>query len=426
MSDHAPSPRRARIAWCLYDWANSAFPTIIVTFVFSTYFVTSVAENKIVGTVQWGYALSLSGLAVAVIGPIVGAISDRRGSRKSWLGLFTIICIACAALTWFIRPDAGYVIMALILIALANTAFEVSMVFYNSMLSDVAPEGRMGWMSGWAWGLGYFGGLTCLILAFVAFIDPETPLFGLDKRDGALEHIRFTTGPVVAVWFAVFSLPLFLLVRDRTIPGVSMANAARDGLATLWSTLRGIRRYREIALFLIARLFFIDGLNTMFAFGAIYAAGTFAMGQGEIFQFAIALNVTAGLGAIALGYMDDRLGSKATILIALAGLMVFGMPLLIVEEKLWFWLLAVPLGLFMGPTQAASRTLMARLAPPAMEAEMFGLFAFSGKVTAFLGPALYAWFTDAFQSQRAGMATIFVFIVVGAALLLPVREPARD
>jgi UMF1 family MFS transporter len=425
LAGHGTAARRARVAWCLYDWANSAFPTIIVTFVFATYFVKSVAVDEIVGTVQWGYALSLSGLAVAIIGPIVGAISDRRGARKSWLGVCTILCITGAGLTWFVRPDADFVILALALIVLANTAFEVSMVFYNSMLADVAPEGRMGRISGWAWGLGYFGGLTCLVLAYVAFIAPETPLFGLDRSAGALEHIRFTTGPVVALWFALFALPLFLWVPERSMPEVSMAQAARDGLATLWSTVRQVGRYREIALFLVARLFFIDGLNTLFAFGAIYAAGVFSLDAGEIFQFAIALNVSAGIGAFAAGHLDDRLGSKATILIALAGLIAFGVPLLIVETKLWFWLLAVPLGLFMGPTQSASRTMMARLAPPAMKAEMFGLFAFSGKVTAFMGPALFAWFTDAFQSQRAGMATIFIFLVIGGALLLLVREPAR-
>ncbi len=419
------APRRARIAWCLYDWANSAYPTIIVTFVFSTYFVNSVAETGIKGSVQWGYALSLSGLAVAVIGPVAGAISDRRGGRKSWLGLFTIVCIAGAAMTWFVRPEPGYALLALALFMLTNTAFETGMVFYNSMLVDIAPEGRLGRLSGWAWGIGYFGGLTCLIIAYFAFIDPATPLFGLDKSAGALEHIRFTTGPVVAVWFAVFALPLFLLVPERAVARVSMARAAREGLATLWATIREIRHHRDIALFLLARLFFIDGLNTLFAFGAIFAARTFAMDTGEIFQFAIALNVSAGIGAIALGYLDDAIGSKTTILAALAGLIALGIPLLMVESKLWFWLLAVPLGLFMGPTQAASRTLMARLAPPAMEAEMFGLFALSGKVTAFMGPALFAWFTDYYQSERAGMATIFVFLVIGGLLLLAVREPAR-
>ena len=318
-------------------------------------------------------------------------------------------------------------ILALVLVAVANTAFEICMVFYNAMLSDLVTEDRIGRLSGWAWGLGYLGGLSCLILAFVAFINPETPAFGLDTSDGALEHVRFTTGPVVAAWFAVFALPLFLWVREpeRGAGVVDAISAVHEGVRTLIATLRQIGRYRDIALFLLARLFYIDGLNTMFAFGAIYAAGTFAMERGEIFQFAIALNVSAGLGAIALGYLDDRLGSKSTILVALAGLMAFGLPLLFIESKLWFWLLAVPLGLFMGPTQAASRTLMARLAPPEMKAEMFGLFAFSGKVTAFLGPALFAILTDAFQSQRAGMAVVFVFVVVGAMLLLPVREPKR-
>jgi len=425
MSEHFQFSRHARMAWCLYDWANSAFPTIVITFVFSTYFVKSVAENEIAGAVQWGYALSLSGVAISIIGPVVGAISDRRGMRKSWLVLFTVLCIAAAALTWFVRPEPEFVIMALLLIVLGNTAFEICMVFYNAMLTDIAPPGRMGWMSGWAWGLGYFGGLACLILAYGSFIAPLTPLFGLDKSDAALEHIRFTTGPVVALWFSLFSLPLFLFVQEKSLPRVSMAQAVCEGLETLWSTIRKVGLYRQIALFLLARLFFIDGLNTMFAFGAIYAAAVFSFGSGEIFRFAIALNVTAGLGAVAMGYLDDRFGSKATIMIALSGLLVFGVPLLFVESKLWFWLLAVPLGLFMGPTQAASRTMMARLTPPDMKAEMFGLFAFSGKVTAFLGPAAYAWFTDAFQTQRAGMATIFVFIVVGAALLLMVRVPER-
>ncbi len=424
-STEANTSRRALVSWCMYDWANSAFPTVIVTFVFSAYFVGSVAETGIAGTVQWGYALALSGFAVALIGPVAGAVSDRRGARKSWLGLFTIVCIAGTAMTWFVRPEPGFAVMALVLFVLINFAFETGMVFYNSMLHDIAPKGRTGRLSGWAWGLGYFGGLTCLIMAYFAFINPETPLFGLDKSDGALEHVRFTTGPVVAVWFAVFALPLFLFVPERTIPGVSMATAAREGLATLWSTIREVKRHREIALFLLARLFFIDGLNTLFAFGAIYAREVFSMGMDEIFEFAIALNVTAGLGAIAAGYLDDKLGSKTTILLALAGLVAFGMPLLIVESKLWFWLLAVPLGLFMGPTQAASRTMMARLAPPGMMAEMFGLFAFSGKSTAFLGPLIYIWFTGAFHTPRAGMATIFVFLVVGGLLLLPVREPAR-
>lgn len=425
MAASANSPdarmRRARISWCIYDWANSAFPTIIVTFVFATYFTTSVAESEVVGTVQWGYAFSASGLAIAFLSPIFGAMSDHAGPRKPWLALFSAVAVCAAGLTWFVEPSLGFVVLALTLFAVGNTAFEMGMVFYNSMLVDLASREQMGRLSGWGWGLGYFGGLACLVLAYLSFISPEAPLFGLDKSEGAREHVR-VTGPLVAVWFALFALPVFLFTPDRASTGLGAAVAIRRGLATLWATLRRVREYANLARFLLARLVYIDGLNTLFAFGAIYAAGTFGMGMAEIFQFAIALNITAGIGAILFGYIDDRIGSKTTIVLALIGMIALGVPLLVVESKWMFWGLAVPLGLFMGPTQAASRTMMARLTPEGMEAEMFGLFAFSGKVTAFLGPAVLAWATAAFDSQRAGMATVIVFMLAGLLLLLPVRE----
>ncbi|MFQ5939507.1 MAG: MFS transporter, partial [Alphaproteobacteria bacterium] len=172
-----------------------------------------------------------------------------------------------------------------------------------------------------------------------------------------------------------------------------------------------------------ARMIYTDGLNTLFAFGGIYAAGTFGMSFGEVIEFGIALNVTAGLGAIAFAWIDDWIGAKRTVLIALAGIIACGAILLSIDSKAWFWVFALVLGSFFGPAQAASRSLMARLVPPGMETEMFGLYAFTGKVTAFVGPAVLGWATLAFDSQRAGMATILPFLLVGAALLLTVREP---
>lgn len=415
--------RRARIAWCIYDWGNSGFPTVIVTFVFGAYFAEAVAESITVGTAQWGRALALSGLAIAILSPIFGAVADRGGRRKPWLAGFSVLCMAAAALLWFTRPDPGYVLWALVVFAIANTAFELATVFYNAMLPDLAPPDRIGRLSGWGWGLGYFGGLACLVVALFAFVQTETPLFGLDK--GAAEHIR-AVAPMVAVWFAVFAIPLFVFTPDARATGVGLGRAVADGVRTLIDTFRRIGEHRNIARFLIARLLFVDGMNTMFAFGGIYAAGTFGMDLAEIIQFGIALNITAGLGAFAFAWVDDWIGAKPTIVIALIGLIVFGIPLLVVESKTLFWLFAVPLGIFMGPAQAASRSFMARLAPADMRAEMFGLFALSGKVTAFLGPAALAWATLAFESQRAGMATIIVFLAAGLILLLPVREPARE
>ena len=210
--------------------------------------------------------------------------------------------------------------------------------------------------------------------------------------------------------------------RDRrTTPGA----AIREGLAQLVATLREIRRHANIARFLLARLFYVDGMNTMFAFGGIYAAGTFGMSFEEIIKFGIALNVTAGLGAAGFAWLDDRIGSKRTVQIGIVGLIVFGVPLLVVESKTAFWLLALPLGIFMGPVQAASRSLMAHLAPAEMRTEMFGLYALSGKVTSFAGPAILAWATLTFESQRAGMTTIIVFFAVGLALMAFVAAPRR-
>jgi UMF1 family MFS transporter len=177
--------------------------------------------------------------------------------------------------------------------------------------------------------------------------------------------------------------------------------------------------------FLLARLFYTDGLNVLFAFGAIFAAGVFGMGVEEILLFGIALNVTGGLGALAGGWVDERIGAKRTILLSLLALMGIGAAMLLVESKALFWVLGVSLGLFFGPAQAASRSLMAQLAPPGELAAHFGLFALSGRATSFLGPALLALVTDVTDSQRWGMAVVLVLLGGGALILASVRAPRR-
>lgn len=417
-----PAGRRAQFAWCLYDWANSGFPTVIVTFVFAAYFSRAVAENTIQGTADWGHALAVSGVLIAVISPILGSIADRTGRRKPWLGIFAAISIVATALLWYTRPDPSDVLWALVFFVIANTAWEIANVFYNAMLPGLVAKERIGRLSGWSWGLGYMGGLACLVLLLVLFVQAKTPLLGLDKETS--EHIRIV-GPMVALWFAVFAVPIFLWTPDETGKKTAAGTAIREGLVQLVETLRQIRRHANIARFLFARLFYVDGMNTMFAFGGIYAAGTFGMSFAEIIQFGIALNVTAGLGAAGFAWLDDRIGSKKTVQIGIVGLIVFGVPLLVVETKTAFWLLALPLGIFMGPVQAASRSLMAHLAPPDLRTEMFGLYALSGKVTSFAGPAVLAWATLTFESQRAGMTTIIAFFAVGLVLMTFVAAPKR-
>jgi UMF1 family MFS transporter len=284
------------------------------------------------------------------------------------------------------------------------------------------PSERIGRLSGWGWGLGYAGGLTCLVVLLFGFVQADPPPFGLDKA--AAEHVR-VVAPFAAVWFCIFAAPAFLLVPDGKSAGLGLAAAARRGLSQLAGTLHRARSFRNIGRFLVAQLFYIDGLNTLFAFGGIYAAGMFGMQTDEIIMLGISLNVAAGLGATAFAWIDDWIGAKPTVLIALAAMMALGVPLLLVDDKTAFWALAVLLSVFFGPAQAASRSLMGRLAPPELRAEMYGMATLSGRITSFLGPAILAWATVAFASQRAGMATVLVFLAVGFAVLWSVKDTPR-
>jgi UMF1 family MFS transporter len=252
------------------------------------------------------------------------------------------------------------------------------------------------------------------------FVEAEPPPFGLDH--GQAEDVRIA-GPLVALWLAVFSLPLFLFTPDRQSAGLPAAEAVRRGLAQLRRTFANLRRYRAIGRFLIARMIYTDGLNTLFAFGGIYAAGTFNMSTAGVIKFGILLNITAGLGALCFGWVDDWLGAKRTILISLVGLLACGAAAVLATAPLHFWIAGGLLGIFVGPAQAASRSLMARLAPAEVRTEMFGLYALTGKITAYIGPFLLGTVTYWTGSQRLGIATILGFFVVGGLLLWPLQEP---
>lgn len=415
--------RKGLIAWCLFDWGNSPYPTVIVTFVFAAYFAKSIAPDETTGQELWGVAMSVSGLALALLAPLLGAIADRTGRRKPWLAGLSVLAVLSGAALWFLLPDPGLLVPAMILAGASNLAFEFVTVFYNAMLPDLVPKSRLGRVSGWGWGLGYAGGLACLAVSLVVFVQPETPPFGLDKSSA--EHVRIL-GPLVAVWFAVFSIPLFLYTPDRPSTGISIGRAAREGVATLVETFRQARRYSNILRYLVARMIYIDGLNTLFALGGIYAAGAFGMSFEEVLLFGVLINITAGLGAFAFAWIDDWIGPKRTILICIVALCALCIAILIVRSVTVFYILAMGIGIFMGPIQSASRSLMAHMAPEHMRTEMFGLFALSGKVTSFVGPAAVAILTAATDSQRVGMSAIVVLFLLGGILMLWVKEPDRE
>lgn len=415
------SPRQLA-AWASYDWASSPFFAVIITFVFAAYFTQGVAPDQVVGTAQWGWAMTISALLIAAASPILGAVADAGGRRKPWLLVFTLVSAAATWALWTVEPQPSFMLRCLILVVLANTALEIGQAFYNAMLPDLAKSAEVGRWSGWGWGMGYAAGIVVLLILLKGVIEPVPPPFGLDE--GKAEDVRIVA-PIVAVWMVVFAIPLFLFAPDKPRGHLAMGAAVRQGLAALVATFRELPRHRDIAVFLLARLIYNDGLNTLFAFGGIYAAGTFGMNTAEIIMFGVALNVTAGLGAFGFAFMDDRVGSKPTILVALVGLFVFGIVALLATERSTFWFAALFIGVFVGPAQSASRTLMARLAPPEQRTEMFGLFALTGKVTAFIGPFLFGTATYLAGTQRAGMATILVMFIIGGLLLTRVREPRR-
>jgi UMF1 family MFS transporter len=412
---------RARLAaWCLYDWGNSAFPAIVLSFIFAPYFSQAVAPDETTGSALWGYAMTGAALAIAVVSPVVGAFSDKGGHKALWLAAFSLLAVAATASMWFVEPSAQYIVLALFLVALANFAFEVGYVFYNGMLPDLVPPRLIGRASGWGWGLGYIGGLACMAVALLLLVQPETPPFGLDPDNA--EQYRATT-VLCAAWFALFALPLFVLAPGAGGTGKPAARVVREGLSEVAATLRTLRRYPDAGWYLLAHMIYIDGLNTLFIFGGIYAAGTFGLELMEVLQFGLAMNLAAGIGSAAFGWLDDRLGPKRVLILSILALIGLGTALLIVEQVLWFWILGIALGSFFGPVQSASRSLMARLAPKDLTGQMFGLFSLSGKATAYVGPAAVGWVTAMADSQRVGMSVILVLLSAGLLVLLRVREP---
>ena len=409
--------RRVIWSWALYDFANSPFTTLVVTFVYATYFTQAIAADPIHGTALWSRAVTATAILVALLSPFLGALADRGGYRKAFVAGFTWLCIAATVALYFVRP--GQVAAALALFVVANVAFELSDVFYNAFLPDIAPQSRIGRVSGLGWGMGYIGGLLALTVALVTLVQPETPWFGFTHADG--ESIR-ATNLLAAAWFAVFSVPLWLFVRESLSARPPAPHVFRDAVAQLRRTFAGIRKYRQVARFLLARLVYNDALVTIFAFGGIYAAETFGFPLSEVLLFGIVVNVAAGIGAFAMGYLDDYIGGKRTIVVSLLGLILATGLAVAATTKTSLWIAGIAIGVFVGPNQSASRSLMGRFVPPRMENEFFGFFAFSGKLTAFIGPFLLGMLTDLSGSQRVGFSAVLALFVVGVPLLLWVDE----
>jgi MFS transporter, UMF1 family len=413
----AAGGRRAIWGWALYDFANSAYTTLIVTFIYGVYFTQEIAPDGNTGTALWSWGVTITAIVVALGSPVLGALADRGGYRRRFLALFTAVTVVTVSLLYL--PGPGDVALALTLFVISNIAFEFCGVFYNSYLPDIAPAEQIGRISGYGWALGYLGGLLAMAFVLFAFILPEEPLLFSTEGDA---NIRATT-LLVAVWFALLSIPMFAWVKEPARRDASPAGrVVSDAVRQLSETLREIRKYKQIFWLLVARMIYNDGLVTIFAFGPIFAAETFGFTLTEVMYWGLALNLTAGLGAFLMGFLDDRLGGRLTILITLVGLLIGAAAAVFASSKLMLWFAGIWVGIFVGPNQAASRSLLGRFVPDGMETEFYGFFAFSGKAIAFMGPVLLGTVTLWLHSQRAGMATILAFFVIGGVVLLRVNE----
>lgn len=450
---HAPAaypPRSAVIGWMLFDWAAQPYFSLITTFVFAPYFATQVASDPAAGQSMWGFATAAAGLFIALASPVLGAIADASGRRKPWIAAFGALLVIGAAAMWIGKPgDPSVILPLLIAYSIATVGVEFATVFNNAMMPSLVPPDKIGRLSGSGWALGYVGGILSLILVlgFMA-ASPVTgrtlfgfvPLFGLDPA--TFEGDR-ATGPLTGIWFIVFVLPMFFFTPDFP-PKESLRLAVREGLASLHHTLRELPKHRSMMAFLIANMIYTDALVSLFAFGGIYAAGTFGWDTIQIGSFGITLAFAGTLGAYLGGRFDDLLGPKRVIAGSM-GLLLFSIIgiLLIDKDTILFvhvtppvpggGLFAAPaekaylalgclIGMAGGPLQAASRTLLIRLAPEDRIGQFFGLFALTGKVTSFMGPLLIGIVTAVTASQKAGMAVLVLFFLAGLGLLARVKE----
>jgi UMF1 family MFS transporter len=443
-------PRAAVVSWMLFDWAAQPYFTLITTFVFAPYFATHVAADPASGQSLWGFATAAAGLLIALASPVLGAIADASGRRKPWIAAFGALLVVGSGLMWIGRPgDVSVIAPLLTAYGVATVGVEFATVFNNAMMPSLVPPDKIGRLSGSGWALGYVGGIFSLILVlgFLA-ASPETgrtlfgfsPLFGLDPVSHQGDRI---TGPLTGVWFMVFVLPMFFLTPDFP-PKLSPRQALHDGLSDLRQTLKDLPQQRSMSAFLLANMIYTDGLVSLFAFGGIYAAGTFGWNTIQIGSFGILLAIAGTFGAWLGGKLDDSLGPKRVIAGSMLLLLLSIIAILLVDrDSILFIAVAAPqpggglfaapaekaylalgclIGMAGGPLQAASRTLLIRMAPKDRIAQYFGLFALTGKVTSFVGPLLVGIITAVTASQKAGMAVLVAFFLAGLALLSRVRE----
>ena len=401
--------------FALYDFANSAFTTIIITFIFSTYFAKQIAPNPVLGQSYWGWTIGITGVVVALIGPLLGTIADKKNYTEFFIKIFTIICISLTCLLWFSKPSEKYLIYTLFIVGLANIFYELSLIFYNSTLKKISESNNLGKSSGFSFALGYIGGIIVLIICITIFIDNDSLPFGLSKEDS--QNVR-ATSILVAFWYLIFSMPfLFNLKRTNKNEIEEKINNTKNFKELIWD--KGLN---NIGKFLLARMLYADGLNAIIIMGGIFAVGVFSLEIKDLLVLSVLMNITAFIGAIVGGYANDRFSSKSVIIFSLIGLILSSSIILFLKSKIIFLFFASINGFFIGPVQSASRVFMTKSIDENNQASGFGLFALSGKLTSFIGPLLVSTITYISNSQKIGFSSAIALLLIGLLVLLKVKK----
>jgi len=411
---HPPVRKREIFGWAMFDFANSSYTTVIVTVAFSVYFTRLVAPSGRADFL-WSLGVTVSNGLVVLLAPLVGAVADDSGRKKTFLFASYLVCVVGTASLWLVRP--GMALTGLALFVVSNVAFSFGENFAGAFLPEISTADNIGRISGFGWGLGYFGGLACLAAVF-PFIRGDFVLANLD-------NLRLAW-PVTAVFFLVAAIPTFVLLKERAPRGPrrGLLEHAQVGYARLRETLQSLGHFRQLARFLAVFFVFTGGLAAVIYFSAIYASQTLGFEAIELMVLFMVIQVSSALGALAFGWLQDRFGASPTLRFTLVLWIAVCVAAFFTRDKTVFFAVALAAGLGIGSLQSASRAMVGLFSPLEKTGEFFGFWGLAGKAAFAVGPLVFGALSSLTGSQRVAILSTAVFFVVGLIGLSWVDEAA--
>ncbi|MEP3945871.1 MFS transporter [Ascidiaceihabitans sp.] len=443
--------------WYFFDWASQPYNTLILTFIFGPYFALVASDALTAGGMDpgiakakaqayWGYGLTVTGLSIAILAPILGSISDNSGRKMPWIWLFSVLYFIGSMGLWLAAPGSFSVIQTLVFFGIGLIGMEFATIFTNAYLPTLGKKDDLGRISGTGWAFGYVGGVVSLLVMLGLFQATETgntmlglkPLFGLDPLTKADTRI---VGPMTAIWFAVFMIPFFLYTRDDPTAVPETKVSVMDGIRELGTTLASLPSRPSLFAYLGSSMFYRDALNGLYTFGGIYAQGVLDWSITQVGVFGILGAVSGAVFCYIAGYIDKAIGPKPVIIASVIVLMLSSLLIISLTPTsvLWvavpegsnlpniaFYIAGAMIGAGGGVVQSASRNMMTRQAHPDRMTEAFGLYALSGKATSFMAPLLIALASDITGSQRLGVTPLVALFLIGLILLLWVKPDGEN